>query len=86
MSIDLIGREINGVLHKPKKQLAMVFDLNKCLGCHTCAMSCKTLWTDGEGQEDMWWNVVNTMREREPQKAGKIWAVVFKTMARCVRA
>jgi DMSO reductase family type II enzyme iron-sulfur subunit len=30
-----------------KKQVRMVFDLNKCLGCHTCTMACKTMWTDG---------------------------------------
>ncbi len=30
-----------------KKQVRMVFDLNKCLGCHTCTMACKTQWTDG---------------------------------------
>ncbi len=45
----------------PKRQLAMVFDLNKCLGCQTCTISCKTLWTDAPGMEYMWWNIVNTM-------------------------
>lgn len=30
-----------------QKQVRMVFDLNKCLGCHTCTMACKTMWTDG---------------------------------------
>jgi len=45
----------------PERQLAMVFDLNKCLGCQTCSIACKTLWTDQEGMEHMWWNVVNTL-------------------------
>ncbi len=25
-----------------EKQVRMVFDLNKCIGCHTCTMACKT--------------------------------------------
>lgn len=41
-------------------QLAMVFDLNKCLGCQTCTIACKTLWTREEGMEYMWWATVNT--------------------------
>jgi DMSO reductase family type II enzyme iron-sulfur subunit len=44
-----------------KRQVAMVMDLNKCLGCHTCSIACKTLWTREEGMEYMWWNTVNTM-------------------------
>ncbi len=55
------GRVIDGQLHKPKRQLAMVFDLNKCLGCHTCAIACKRQWTREEGMESMWWTVVNTL-------------------------
>ena len=39
-----------------KRQLAMVMDLNKCLGCHTCTVACKTLWTQGEGMDYMWFN------------------------------
>jgi ethylbenzene hydroxylase subunit beta/complex iron-sulfur molybdoenzyme family reductase subunit beta len=44
-----------------KRQLAMVMDLNKCLGCQTCTVACKTLWTRDEGMEYMWWNTVNTL-------------------------
>jgi ethylbenzene hydroxylase subunit beta/complex iron-sulfur molybdoenzyme family reductase subunit beta len=44
-----------------EKQVAMVFDLNKCLGCQTCTIACKTLWTDQPGMEHMWWNIVNTL-------------------------
>ncbi len=43
-----------------KRQLAMVIDLNKCLGCHTCSVTCKTLWTSKEGREYMYWNNVET--------------------------
>jgi ethylbenzene hydroxylase subunit beta/complex iron-sulfur molybdoenzyme family reductase subunit beta len=58
------GRMVDGAVVEPKRQLAMVFDLNKCLGCHTCAMACKTLWTTEEGMESQWWAVVNTMPGR----------------------
>ena len=44
-----------------RRQMAMVLDLNKCLGCHTCSVACKTQWTKSEGTEAMWWNTVNTM-------------------------
>ncbi len=43
------------------RQIAMVMDLNKCLGCQTCTVACKTLWTRNEGMEGMWWNTVSTM-------------------------
>ena len=39
----------------------MVLDLNKCIGCQTCTVACKTLWTRDEGQEHMLFNTVNTM-------------------------
>ncbi|MDP6025784.1 MAG: respiratory nitrate reductase subunit beta [Pseudomonadales bacterium] len=47
--------------NQPDHQLGMVMDLNKCIGCHTCTMACKRLWTKGDGMEHMWWNTVNTM-------------------------
>lgn len=43
------------------RQIAMVIDLNKCIGCQTCTVACKTLWTDGAGQETMLWNNVETV-------------------------
>ena len=61
MSKSLIGQVVDGQLHEPERQLAMVFDLNKCLGCHTCSIACKTQWTHEEAMENMWWTVVNTM-------------------------
>ncbi len=45
---------------RPQRQFAAVFDLNKCIGCQTCTMACKTTWTVGKGQEYMQWNNVET--------------------------
>ena len=38
----------------------MVFHLDKCIGCHTCSIACKNIWTDRTGAEYMWWNNVET--------------------------
>ena len=43
-----------------RAQLASVFHLDKCIGCHTCSVVCKNLWTDRRGSEHMWWNNVET--------------------------
>jgi len=43
-----------------RSQISMVFHLDKCLGCHTCSIACKNIWTDRKGAEYMWWNNVET--------------------------
>ena len=43
-----------------RAQISMVFHLDKCIGCHTCSLACKNLWTDRPGTEYMWWNNVET--------------------------
>ena len=43
-----------------RAQLASVFHLDKCIGCHTCSVACKSQWTDRRGVEYAWWNHVET--------------------------
>jgi len=43
-----------------RTQISMVFHLDKCIGCHTCSIACKNVWTDRRGAEYMWWNNVET--------------------------
>ncbi|MCC6837817.1 MAG: dehydrogenase [Bacteroidia bacterium] len=45
---------------KPKKQIAYVFDTNKCIACQTCTVACKTTWTAGKGEETIFFNNVET--------------------------
>ena len=57
-----LGREMSYPLaeHHPKWQFAFVFNPNRCIGCQTCTMSCKSTWTFSKGQELMWWNNVES--------------------------
>ena len=43
-----------------RAHMTMLFHLDKCIGCHTCSVACKNLWTDRKGAEYMWWNNVET--------------------------
>ena len=43
-----------------KAQVAMVMHLDKCIGCHTCSVTCKNVWTNRPGAEYMWFNNVET--------------------------
>jgi nitrate reductase beta subunit len=45
---------------KIKAQYAMVLNLDKCLGCHTCSIPCKNVWTTRKGAEYMWFNNVES--------------------------
>lgn len=44
----------------PDKQVAWIFDTNKCIACQTCTIACKNAWTAGKGQEYMLWNNVES--------------------------
>lgn len=45
---------------KVMAQIAMVMNLDKCIGCHTCSVTCKQAWTNRQGTEYVWFNNVET--------------------------
>jgi nitrate reductase beta subunit len=45
---------------KIRAQIGMVLNLDKCIGCHTCSVTCKNVWTSREGVEYAWFNNVET--------------------------
>jgi nitrate reductase beta subunit len=62
---------------KIRAQIAMVLNLDKCIGCHTCSVTCKNVWTSRDGVEYVWFNNVETKpgigypKEWENQKKWK---------------
>jgi len=57
-----IGRQMDYPYEAPppERQVAYVFDINKCISCQTCTVACKTAWTAGKGQETTFFNNVET--------------------------
>ncbi len=45
---------------KVRAQIGMVLNLDKCIGCHTCSITCKNVWTSREGMEYAWFNNVES--------------------------
>jgi nitrate reductase / nitrite oxidoreductase, beta subunit len=45
---------------KIRAQIGKVLNLDKCIGCHTCSVTCKNVWTSREGMEYAWFNNVET--------------------------
>lgn len=45
---------------KIRAQIGMVLNLDKCIGCHTCSITCKNVWTSRKGVEYAWFNNVET--------------------------
>jgi len=57
-----IGREMEYPYEAayPERQFAFVINTNRCIGCQTCTMACKSTWTFSKGQEHMWWTNVES--------------------------
>ncbi|MCH1924181.1 nitrate reductase subunit beta [Shewanella sp. C32] len=45
---------------KIRSQVGMVLNLDKCIGCHTCSVTCKNVWSSREGVEYAWFNNVES--------------------------
>ena len=45
---------------KVRAQIGMVLNLDKCIGCHTCSVTCKNVWTTRDGVEYAWFNNVES--------------------------
>src|SRR5690606_23401336 len=45
---------------KVRAQNGMVLNLDTCIGCHTCSITCKNVSTSREGVEYAWFNNVET--------------------------
>ncbi len=45
---------------KIRAQVAMVLNLDKRIGCHTCSVTRKNVWTSRDGVEYAWFNNVET--------------------------
>ncbi|MFP1454643.1 hypothetical protein ACLB1O_11575 [Escherichia coli] len=76
---------------KIRSQVGMVLNLDKCIGCHTCSVTCKNVWTSREGVEYAWFNNVETKpgqgfpTDWESRKNTKAAGSV-KSTANCSRA
>ena len=54
------SRDRRSCIMKVRAQIGMVLNLDKCIGCHTCSVTCKNVWTNREGMEYAWFNNVET--------------------------
>ena len=45
---------------KIRAQFALVFNLDKRIGCHTCSVTCKNVWSNRRGVEYAWFNNVES--------------------------
>jgi nitrate reductase / nitrite oxidoreductase, beta subunit len=54
------GTQSKKSLRNIRAQIGMVLNLDKCIGCHTCSITCKNVWTSRKGVEYAWFNNVET--------------------------
>ncbi|MGW0737511.1 nitrate reductase subunit beta [Streptomyces sp. NPDC002851] len=54
------GKATTSTIGRCMAQVAMVMNLDKCIGCHTCSVTCKQTWTNRSGTEYVWFNNVET--------------------------
>ena len=73
-----VVRKVKGEEMDVRAQSVMVFHLDKCIGCHTCTISCKHIWTDGQVLS----TCGGTMWRLNPESAIR----VSGKMRRCSRA
>ena len=45
---------------KVRANFSLVMNLDKCIGCHTCSVTCKNVWTNRKGVEYAWFNNVES--------------------------
>ena len=68
---------------KIRSQVGMVLNLDKCIGCHTCSVTCKMFGPAERGMEYAWFNNVESKPgigyPKEWENQGK-WKVVGYAM------
>ena len=52
-----------------RAQIGMVLNLDKCIGCHTCSVTCKNVWTSRDGVEYAL-SLMHISAIRQPKTAG----------------
>jgi len=57
---------------KIRSQVGMVLNLDKCIGCHTCSVTCKNVWTGREGMSMRGLITSKPNRVSAIRKTGKI--------------
>ena len=64
------------VLMRVKAQVAMVMNLDKCIGCHTCSVTCKQVWTNRPGHR------VRVVQQRRDQARARAIRASWSDQAR----